>query len=130
MQKLLSRNEFREQVFKRDNHHCIFCSDTKISAHHIIDRALFSDGGYYIDNGASVCDKHHWDCEKTDISVEDVRKACKIKNIILPQGYDINKKYDKWGNPLLKNGMRDIGVIFFEENVQKILQDKMWLFEN
>lgn len=59
-----------------------------------------------MDNGATVCDEHHWACEKTDITVEDVRKACNIKNIILPEGFDTDKFYDKWGNFMLLNGRR------------------------
>lgn len=126
--KLLTREQFREQSFKRDMHTCIFCSSKKISCHHIIDRKLFPDGGYYLNNGASVCDEHHWACEKTDISVEDVRKACAINNIILPEGFDSTKVYDKWGNIILIDGRREPGPMFFEENVQKILKDKLWPF--
>lgn len=126
--KLLTRTQFNENTFKRDNYKCVFCSDTKIVAHHIIDRKLFSDGGYYIDNAASVCDTHHWSVEKTDISVEDVRKACGIINIIIPKGFDPSKVYDKWGNVILENGRRQPGLMFFEDGVQKILKDKLWLF--
>ena len=128
MLKLLTREQFKELAFKRDKYKCIFCSDTKISCHHIIERKLFSNGGYYLDNGASVCDEHHWACEKTDISTEDVRKACGITNIIIPEGFDPSKVYDKWGNIILPNGRREPGPMFFEENVQKILKDKLWLF--
>jgi predicted restriction endonuclease len=128
MNKLLTREQFRDKVFKRDKFHCIFCSSTQISAHHILDRKLFSNGGYYLDNGASVCDEHHWSCEKTDISVEEVRKSCGITNIILPENFDSTKTYDKWGNIVFPNGNREPGVIFWEENVQKILVSKFHLF--
>lgn len=126
--KLLSRDQFREKTLKRDNYTCVFCSSKEVVAHHIIDRKLFLDGGYYLDNGASVCDNHHWDCEKTDISVENVRKACGITNIILPEGFDSTQFYDKWGNIILSDGRREPGYMFFEENVQKILKDKLWIF--
>lgn len=127
--KLLTREQFNELTFKRDKYHCVFCNNTSIVAHHIIERKLFSDGGYYLDNAASVCDEHHWAVEKTEISVEEVRKACGITNIILPEGFDLAKIYDKWGNIILPNGKREIGPLFFEENVQKILNDKLWLFD-
>ena len=127
--KLLTREQFRDLSFKRDKFTCIFCSNTKISCHHIIERKLFPNGGYYLDNGASVCDEHHWACEKTEISIDDVRKACGITNIILPEGFDPTKIYDKWGNIILPNGKREPGHLFFEENVQKILKDKLWLFD-
>lgn len=127
--KLLSREDFKQMVFKRDNNKCVFCQSLPTSAHHIIERKLFDDGGYYLDNGASVCDLHHWDCEKTDISVEDVRKACRITNIVLPKHFDKELSYDKWGNIVLENGMRNKGEMFYLENVQKILKNKMYLFE-
>lgn len=127
--KLLTREQFNNLTFKRDKYKCVFCSDTNIVAHHIIERKLFPNGGYYLDNAASVCDKHHWDVEKTDISVEEVRQACGITNIILPPGFDPSKSYDKWGNLILPNGKRELGPMFFEENVQKILKDKLWLFD-
>ena len=97
--KLLTREQFREKVLKRDNNECVFCyKKDGVVAHHIMDRKLFQDGGYYLDNGATVCEEHHWQCEKTNISVNDVRKACGIVNMILPIGLDFDKIYDKWGN--------------------------------
>jgi hypothetical protein len=130
MTKLLTREQFKEKALKRDKHVCVFCSSKKnICVHHIIDRKLFSNGGYYLDNAASVCEHHHWDCEKTDISVEDTRKASGITNIILPEGFDTNKIYDKWGNIVLENKKREPGPMFLESNVQKILKDKIWMFD-
>lgn len=126
--KLLSREDFKSKGFKRDNYTCVFCSLPAHSVHHIIERHLFPDGGYYLDNGASVCEQHHWDVEKTDISVEEVRKACGIINIVLPPHLDPNLSYDKWGNIILDNGMREPGEMFWEDNVQKILADKFHLF--
>lgn len=58
IQKLLNRNKFNENTFKRDKYKCVFCNDTKIVA-------------------------HHWAVEKTDISVEDVRKSSGITNLII-----------------------------------------------
>lgn len=127
--KLLTREQFRDLSFKRDKYTCVFCQKPSVDPHHIIDRKLFSDGGYYLDNCASVCEEHHWAVEKTDISVEDVRKAAGVTNIILPEGFDISNVYDKWGNIILPNGRRQPGSMFFEENVQKILRDKLWLFD-
>lgn len=129
MSRLLSRELFKEFVFKRDKYTCIFCSKQAEDAHHIIDRKLFIDGGYYLNNGASVCHDHHWAVERTDLTLEEVRKACGITNIILPEGFDSSKIYDKWGNIILPNGRRLPGPMYFEENVQKILKDKLWLFD-
>lgn len=95
---------------------------------HIIDRKLWEDGGYYLNNGASVCEEHHWAVEKTDISVQQVWEKCGIKQAFLPPDFDTTLNYDKWGNILLNNGTRVPGMMFKEENVQKILKNKLYLF--
>jgi len=118
---LLSRDQFREGVFDRDGHKCVFCEKKAADAHHIMERRLWPDGGYYLDNGASVCNDHHILCETTEISVQQVRDACGIKgNFVPPHLYD-DQMYDKWGNPILENGLRMRGDLFFDESVQKIL---------
>ena len=126
--KLLTRDQFREGVFARDNHKCIFCGKTaaetpegKLDAHHVLERRLWPDGGYYLDNGATVCEEHHLACEQTVISVDEVRGAAKItKKLVPPQFYD-DHIYDKWGNPILEDGRRAKGELFFDESVQKVL---------
>lgn len=119
--KLLSRDDFREGVFARDNHKCVFCDKPAVDAHHIMERRLFDDGGYYLENGASVCAEHHMLCEMTAISVEEVREACGITRKVLPAHLYDDQPYDKWGNPVLSTGQRITGELFFDESVQKIL---------
>ncbi len=121
-QILLTRDQFREGVFQRDGHCCVFCHLDAVDAHHIIERRLWPDSGYYLDNGASVCAAHHYDCEMTIISVEDVRSACGIEHLILPPHLYHDQVYDKWGNIVLPNGQRLKGELFFDESVQKILR--------
>jgi len=119
--RLLTRDEFRDAVFARDGHRCVFCEKPAVDAHHIMERRLWPDGGYYLSNGASVCADHHLPCEQTNISVEDVRIACGItKPIVPPHLYD-DQSYDKWGNPIMTNGQRLKGELFFDESVQKVL---------
>ena len=120
---LLSRNEFREAVFSRDSLSCIMCDKEATAAHHIIERKLFSDGGYYIDNGASLCNECHWKAEQTIISCDSIRNEAKIKNIILPEGFDTNLKYDKWCNVIINDNVRMPGVLFHEKSVQNILRE-------
>lgn len=98
-EKLLERVRFKEAVFQRDGYSCVFCSELAVDAHHILDRKLWSDGGYYIDNGASVCSKCHIDCERSVLTVEECRDACGITNIIVPSHLHVDQKYDKWGEP-------------------------------
>lgn len=120
--KLLTRDQFREGVFARDNYKCVVCGEPAVDAHHILERRLWGNGGYYMDNGASVCEKHHLACEATTISVEDIREACGIETIIVPDHLYRDQPYDKWGNPILPNGRRMKGELFNDESVQKILK--------
>ncbi len=119
---LLARKAFEEAVFERDGHTCVFCDEPAQDAHHILERRLWPDGGYYIDNGASVCGKHHMDCEMTIISVEAVREACGITRAVIPPHLYDDQAYDKWGNPVMPSGQRLVGELFFDESVQKVLK--------
>lgn len=119
--RLLTRDDFRNGVFARDGHKCIFCDAPAKDAHHIIERRLFVDGGYYLDNGVSVCEEHHLACERTDIAVEDVRLAAKITRKVVPPHLYADQQIDKWGNPVLPNGTRLRGELFYDESVQKII---------
>lgn len=120
--KLLSRNEFREETFKRDNFKCVICGEKAKDAHHIIERRLFSDGGYYLDNGASLCEIHHIEAEKTVLSCDEIRFKAGIKKIIMPEHFYDDFNYDKWGNILLSSGLKIKGELFYDESVQKILK--------
>jgi hypothetical protein len=100
----------------------VVCSKPATAAHHIIERRLWSDGGYYLNNGVSICDEHHLDCEMTTISVEEIREACGILKPIIPSHLYKDQVYDKWGNIVLPNKQRLKGELFFDESVQKILE--------
>lgn len=119
---LLTRKDFRESVFERDDHKCVICGQPAKDAHHILERRLFADGGYYLNNGASLCSKHHIQAEETTLSVEEIRKACKIKTAVLPDHLYEDANYDKWGNIILDNGLRIKGELFNDTSVQKILK--------
>lgn len=131
MEKLLTRENFSKLVFKRDNHTCVFCQKPAVDAHHILDRKLWKDGGYYLSNGASVCEEHHWECEKTTISVNEVRLAAEIKQWTIPENLSKEKTYDKWGNIELDNGFKIPGPLFNDDGVQKIFkkQGMLYLFQ-
>lgn len=128
MSNLLTRDQFREGVFKRDNHKCVVCGAPAIDAHHILERRLWSDGGYYLENGSSLCEKHHIEAEKTNISVEKIRELCGITKPVIPSHLYDDTEYDKWGNIILANGNRLKGELFFDESVQKIIKEKLPLF--
>jgi len=97
MGNLLSRDSFREGVFKRDKHLCVVCKSPAVDAHHLLDRKLFSDGGYYLDNGVSLCSACHIEAENGNITPQELREFAGINCMILPEGYDSNLSYDKWG---------------------------------
>jgi len=121
MERLLSRDEFKRLVLGRKKGLCTFCSRQAVDAHHILERKLFEDGGYYLSNGAAVCEEHHWDCELTLITVEEVRAAAGIINPVLPPSFNSAKKYDKWGNVLREDGMREPGPLFKDTGTRKAL---------
>ncbi len=129
MAKLLTRQEFEARVFARDKHTCVFCPAKADDAHHLLDRKLFKDGGYYLNNGVSVCNPCHLLCENDTYSVEDARAAAKITEIILPVDFDPALRYDKWGNPILEDGTRVRGPLFFDKGVQTTLKDKLAMYE-
>ena len=118
---LLSREAFNEQVFKRDRMKCIFCTLPAVDAHHILDRKLFADGGYYLNNGASVCADHHLLCELTLLSVEHVRVSAGITEVIVPEGFDPAALYDKWGNKLRPDGLIEPGPLFEDTGCHRAL---------
>lgn len=121
MENLLSRDEFREGVFRRDNYKCVDCNAAALDAHHIIERRLWPDGGYYFDNGASLCGLCHLCAEQTVLTCDEIRTAAGITRVLLPPHLYDDASYDKWGNVLLPNGTRLRGELFGDESVQKIL---------
>ena len=138
-QKLLTRNSFREAVFARDGYKCVLCGKTaaetlegKLDAHHLVERRLFTApeelGGYFLDNGVTVCEYDHMRCEQTLVSVEEARAAAKITKAVLPSHFYEDVPVDKWGNTILPNGTRLRGELFFDVSVQKVLSDVMHLF--
>jgi hypothetical protein len=120
--RLLTRDEFREQVFARDNNLCVICRAPAVDAHHILERKLWMDGGYYIANGASLCSDCHIKAEETTLSVEKIMEAAGIIERVLPEHLYRDQVYSKWGDPILPNGRRLRGELFNDPSVQKILK--------
>lgn len=129
-QVLLTRGTFREAVFARDGGKCVLCGEPAVDAHHIMERRLFDDGGYYLDNGASVCAVCHLDCERTDVTCEEVRRGAGIEMVVLPEHLYADETYDKWGNLYVdvKVQRRVPGELFEDESVRKVLRHEMGRF--
>lgn len=52
--------EWRTSVFKRDEYKCVICSKGgSLQAHHIFNWTEYEDLRYDINNGVTVCEKHH-----------------------------------------------------------------------
>lgn len=87
--KLLSRQEFKDKVFARDKHTCVVCNKPAVDAHHIIDRHMWNNtdeaGGYFLDNGVSLCSDHHLDAEMRVIPPSALRLLAGITTICKPK---------------------------------------------
>lgn len=96
---LLSRDEFREQCFDRDNDTCLvpWCDEPADEVHHIIERSLWPDGGYYKRNGASVCNPHHQYAESNNIPPHAFWRWIGEDGVdpLTPEGVPVN--VNKWG---------------------------------
>ncbi|RYG45235.1 hypothetical protein EON79_13115 [bacterium] len=137
MDELLERDEFRRAVFARDGHRCVICGaggegdpdhrDYTLDAHHIVERRLFTapgqEGGYYRNNGATLCPVHHRAAEQTVLSCEEIRERAAIRRIVLPEHLYEEFVYTKWGDIVQPNGTRLKGELFFDASVQKILAE-------
>jgi hypothetical protein len=108
----------------------VVCGQPGQDAHHIMERRLFPDGGYYSENGATLCGKCHLAAEATDLATDEIRAVAGIKNTILPPHLYPDQPYDKWGNPVLTNGLRLKGELYDDESVQKVLEPVRHLFLN
>lgn len=126
--ELLNRDDFRNGVFKRDGHKCVACGDPAADAHHIVERRLWPDGGYYLSNGASVCGPCHLKAESTELSCDELRERCGITEVLVPPHFYSDQPIDKWGNPILPNGQRLKGELFHDESVQKVIKPVLHLF--
>lgn len=128
MSELLTRNEFRGAVFKRDGDKCVYCGAPGQDAHHIIERRLWPDGGYYLDNGVTLCGPCHLLAEQTILAPWTLRLAAGLRTLLPPHLY-FDETYDKWGNPYI-GSLRLRGELFDDLSVQKILAPVLHEFTN
>lgn len=96
-----NRKSFRQAVFSRDDHTCIvpWCQNTAVDAHHILERELWSNGGYTPQNGVSVCERHHKRAEDDLIPPQAFYNWAGIEDPPLPNSVE-TIDVDKWGNEL------------------------------
>jgi hypothetical protein len=98
-----------------------------IDAHHIVERRLWDDDGYYLENGATLCDDRdgsigcHKKAEQTVVSCDEIRASAGIRRVLLPDHLYLDTTYDRWGNIILPDGTRVKGELYHDESVRKIL---------
>lgn len=100
---LLSRRRFRENCLTRDRSRCVipWCTESADEVHHIIERSIWPNGGYYERNGASVCNRHHQVAERNDIPPQAFWQWIGVEPLV-PEEYDtfdINKWGDEFETP-------------------------------
>lgn len=130
----MTREEFRNAVFERDGHQCVVCGrkDAPLDAHHIIERRLWPDGGYFPDNGVSLCPDDHMAAEETRYPPYFFWAAIGAKPT-LPPHMPADGIYDKWGNEFINNGEFSYwipGELFEDESVQKVIRWKLDKFRH
>jgi len=119
---LLTAERFQAAVLYRDRHRCVFCQQKALGAYHIIEQRAFPTGGFYLENGAALCEQHRQACDMTLISVDDVRSAAGIETVCVPPDWYEDEKFDRWGNLYLPTGMRSKGELFYDPAVQRLLK--------
>jgi predicted restriction endonuclease len=119
---LLSREAFGKAALARDSHRCVRCGLPAADAHHIVERKLWPDGGYYLHNAASLCAVHHLEAETTVIGAEELRSVIGIQDVLLPPCLDPAYKWDKRGNGILPDGNRLPGPLFDDDGCRKALR--------
>lgn len=112
---LLSREDFRRLVFERAKGYCEHCRiEPATAAHHIMERRLWPDGGYYLDNGFALCYICHKYAETTDLTTQAMWEILDV-DPFLPPGLLWGAPYDKWGNRIIAEDCRAKGPLFSEE---------------
>ena len=113
MTQLLTREEFKKYTFARTNGKCCCpgCTNDAVDAHHILDRKLWKDNGYYLSNGASLCATCHLKAEHGEYTPKDMLDFMQIKkeDLLVPDSLSeyltrdeyiellFSEKLDKWG---------------------------------
>jgi hypothetical protein len=117
----MDRAAFREAVFARDHKSlCLLWSTRAKMLITSMERRLWPDGGYILENGATLCGPCHVKAEQTLIRPNWLRVNIGLPTVLPPHLYD-DQEYDKWGNPYIAIDRRMRGELFDDESVQKAL---------
>jgi len=119
----LAQNQarFREAVMQRDGARCVICGSKAAEAVHIMAAQLWDSGGYHPDNGACLCNAHRRMACTTELAVDNIRLAAGTAADFLPPQLYICSRWDRWGNPIMSDGRRGRGELFYDQEVQNWL---------
>lgn len=130
--KLLTRTEFTQLTLASTNLRCAvgFCSAGAVDAHHIFNRNLWNDGGYYLENGAPLCARHHLEAELTILSPAKLFEWLE-RTPVRPPGLQWDHEYDTWGNEMVDEFTRLPGPLFSDSGCQRALDrgQVLWMFQ-
>jgi 5-methylcytosine-specific restriction endonuclease McrA len=126
------RKHARELTFARDGYRCLLCNKgpltgSALDAHHLLERRLWEDDGYHVDNLVTVCEHCHIKCEKGVWTPARLRELAQIKKVIVPDHMYDDVDYDKWGNVILSRDDKTItrGPLM-DDDLRVYLTDAGW----
>jgi len=122
MATLLTRDEFRNICLERDKHECRVCGEVHdLSVHHILERKLWEDGGYYEHNGVTLCPKCHLLAEGCFIMPHELWSLLgyEVDDDVYPEGFELNIDYDKWGQEVVYFGKDKSFIVIPNEFEEK-----------
>lgn len=106
-----------ESARQRDNGRCVLCGLPSALACLVFDERLWDDGAYPACNVATVCEAHRAECNAGRVPVDRLRQAVNAPDLLPPHLYAV-QQYDRWGNPMLRDGRLARGELFHEPDVQ------------
>jgi hypothetical protein len=115
----------RQQILGRDGRRCVRCGGSAdLAVHRLLEPRLFPAGdGGHPDNAVTCCADCRRAAELTLVSPEELRTSAGIERVLLPEGFDDEQRYDRFGNALLPDGTRVPGPLFHEPVVQEALAE-------
>lgn len=98
----LTKEEFRQQVLRRDDYDCVHCGRLSVDAHHLLSERLWDDGGHHVDNGVSLCAECRVGALRGDLSPKQLRADADIASALLPPSLDDGFEYDRGGRAVAR----------------------------